>query len=125
MAYVVQGVGDGALEEFFRGGVEGLWTGEIVIEFLECGKEAMDFVLPEQGLRIVPGGLALGHGERPIEEIAEVGEDMNGSARGLGGAEIGEGVWGAVNDFCAAIGDGGEAVTKEVTGTGVGGNHGE
>ncbi len=120
---MVEGVGDRTLEEFFGRGVEGLGAGEIVVELLEGSEKAVDFVLPEQGLGIVPCGLALGHGEGPIEQIAQMGEDLRGRTRGFRGAEIGEGVWGGVEDFSATIGDGGEAVTKEIAGAGVRRNH--
>ena len=123
LADVVEGVGDGTLKEFFGGGVEGFGTGEIVVELLEGSEKAVDFVLPAQGVGIVPCGLALGHGERPIEQITEVSEDLRGCARGFRGAEIGEGVWCAVEDFCTAIGDGGEAVTQEIASAGVRRSH--
>src|SRR5208282_1109225 len=50
-------------------------------------------------------------------------EDLDRSARGFGGAEIGEGVRGVVEDFCTAIGDGGEGVAQEVTSAGGRGDH--
>jgi len=114
LADMVQGVGDGTLEEFFGGGVERVVTGEISVEAAEGGKEALSFVVPGQGLGAMPNAFTLGHGERPIEKVADVGEDLQGRAGGFGGTEIGEGLGGVVEDLSAAIGDGGEAVAQEV-----------
>jgi hypothetical protein len=118
LADVIQSVGDWALEEFFGRGVEGLRTGEILVELLKRGEEAMNFVVPRQGLGIVPGGLAFGPGEGPIEKIAEVRKYLQRRARGFGGAETGEGVRRIVDDLRTAIGDCGEAVAKEITSAG-------
>lgn len=71
----------------------------------------------------MPGALAFGHGERPVEQIAKMREDLQGGAGGFGGAEIGEGVWSVVKDFRSAIGDRGKAVAQEVTSAGGRQNH--
>src|SRR5208337_4786499 len=91
---------------------------EIVVETAKGGEEALNFVVPGQRLGVMPGGLALGHGECPIEKIAEVREDLRGRAGGFGGVEIGEGVGSALEDLRAAIGSGGERMAQEVASTG-------
>ena len=60
LADVSEGVGDGALEELFRGGVERLAGVEIVVKITESLEEAIYFLSPGQRLGIVPGLFALG-----------------------------------------------------------------
>ena len=62
----------------------------------------------------MPGGLSLGHGERPIEQISDMCEDLYGSAAILAGVEVDVGLRGVANNFAGAIGDGGEGVSKEI-----------
>ena len=97
--------------------MEGLIAGEIVVKFLKRGEEALSFVVPGQGLGVMPSRLAFGHGESPIEKIAEMSEDLYGGAGGFGSAEIGEGVGCVLEGLRAAIGDGGEAVAEEIAST--------
>jgi len=123
LADVVQGVGDRPLEEFFGGGVERLISGEIVVELLEGGEEALSFVVPGHGLGVVPSGLTFDHGERPIEKIAEVSENLHGGTGGFGGAEIGEGIGRVLEGLRTAIGDGGKGVAQEVASAGGWGEH--
>src|SRR6476660_835489 len=54
VADVREGVGDGALEELFRGGVERLAGAEIVVKITEGLEEALYFLSPGQRLGIVP-----------------------------------------------------------------------
>jgi hypothetical protein len=60
LADVSEGVGDGALEELFRGGVERLAGAEIVVKITEGLEEAIYFLSPGQRLGIVSGLFALG-----------------------------------------------------------------
>lgn len=80
LADVSQRIGDGALEEFFYGGVERLFGGKVVIEGFKGGEEAVHFPVPFEGLGVVPGFCAAGNGKRPVVEVAHVGEDLSGGA---------------------------------------------
>jgi hypothetical protein len=104
---VIESVGERTLEEFFGWGVKLFGAGEKVIEALERVEEALDFVGPGKGLRGVPGGLAFGHGEGPIEKVADVGKDLDRGAAIVAGLEIDIALRGITNNFAGAIGNGG------------------
>jgi len=105
---VMQGIGNGPLEEFVHRGVKRLGTREIVIEVLERVKEALDFVGPGERVGVMPSGLAFGHGETPIKEVADMREDLNRRAAILAGFEVNVGLRGVANDFAGTVGDGGQ-----------------
>jgi hypothetical protein len=65
----------------------------------------------------VPRGLAPGHGERPIEKVADVREDLEGSAAILARLEIDVALRGIAEDFPGAVGNGGQGVAKEIART--------
>jgi len=50
----------------------------------------------------------------PVEEIAQVREDLRGRARLVSDVEAGEVVRGATQGFGTAVGDGGDGVAKEL-----------
>ena len=110
LTYVIQGVGDGALEEAFGGALERLGRSEIIVKFLDGGEETLDFGVPWQRRRVVPGLLALRDRERPVKEIADVREDLRGSARFVADMVSGEAIGRAAQGFSAAIGYGSERV---------------
>ncbi len=81
LADVRERVGDGGLQKSFRGRMQRLGGSEVVIEFFHGRKKAIDFGAPRQRCGVVPGLLALGHGKRPIKQIAHVREDLCRRAR--------------------------------------------
>jgi hypothetical protein len=107
LAGVIEDVGERALEKFFGRGMKRIRAGEKVIEALERVEEALDFVGPGEGRRVVPGGLPFGHGECPLEQVADVGENLGGGAAIVSCLEIDIALRGITNDFAGAIGDGG------------------
>jgi len=116
LANMIQGIGKRTLEEFFGRCVKLLGSSEIVIEPLERIEEALHLVGPGLGRRIVPGLLPLGHAERPVEKIADVREDLDGSTAILARLEIDVALRGVADDFAGAIGNGGQRMAEEVTG---------
>src|SRR6266568_1372037 len=116
LADVIEGVGDGALEEAFNRLVERLAGGEITVEVFYGGKEALDFGVPWQWCGVMPGLLALGDGKRPLKEIAHVSENLRGRARLIADVEAGEMIGSAAQGFATAVGNGGDSVTEELTG---------
>lgn len=75
--------------------------------------EASNFLGPRERFGIVPGLFTPGHGERPIEKIADVGENFGGSADAFGRAEAGEFWRRSPESFASAIGDGSQGVAEE------------
>ena len=121
---MVEHIGDGTLEKFFGGDVELVGAGEIVVETLEGVEETLDFIGPGQGCGIMPSLLAFGHGQGPVEQIADVREDLHRSAAVLTGLKVDVALRGVANGFAGTIGYGGEGVTKKIAGTdGVWGVH--
>lgn len=114
LADVIQHVGERTLEKFFGGGVKRLSASKIVIEALEGIEEALDFVGPGEGLRVVPSGLTFGHGEGPVKKVADVRENLDRRAAILARLEIDVALRGVTNDFASAIGDGGQGMAEKV-----------
>ena len=80
MADVTESIGDRALKEFLGSGVKRFAGGQVVVELFYGREEALDFGGPRLRLGVAPGLLALGHGESPIEEVADVGQDFGGDS---------------------------------------------
>lgn len=105
---MIQRVGDRALEQLFHGSVKRLRSGEKIIESLQGIEEALNFVGPGEGLRIVPSWLTSGHGKGPIEEITDMSEDLKWCAAVLASTEVDIALRSIANDFATAIRDGGQ-----------------
>ncbi len=105
LADMIQRVGDRTLEEAFGGTVERLGRGQVIVEFLQSGEEALDFSVPGKRRGVVPGLLALRDGERPIEKVAQMGEDLRGRARLVADMESGEAGRSTAQSFSAAVGN--------------------
>ena len=114
LADVIEGVSDRALEETLGGTVERFARGQVVIKLFDGGIETIHLGVPWQRGGVVPGLLALSDGEGPVEEIAQVREDLRGRARLVSNVEAGEVVRGATQGFATAVGDGGDGVAKEL-----------
>lgn len=125
LADMVKSVGEWSLKQFLRRGIQLLRAGEKIVEALQRIEEALDLVGPRKRLRIVPRGLTLCRRESPIEEITNVGEDLNGCAAILAGVEIRETLRSIADDFAGAIGDCGQRVAKKIAGTDSIGEHDE
>lgn len=108
LADVGEGVGDGALEEALDGGVERSVGGQVGIEGLEGGEEALLLLRPGERLGVVPGLRAYGDGKRPVKKVAHVGQDLGGKTAGAGetGKVLGrvlEGTGSAVGERCNGV----------------------
>ena len=105
--------------------MELLRTREKIIEAFEGIEETLHFVGPRQRFGVVPRRFTFGHGQRPVEEIADVREDLHGRAAILAGLIINVALGSIAEDFSSAIGDGGDGVAEQVAGAdGVGRVHG-
>jgi hypothetical protein len=111
LAAVGESIGDGALEEALRRRIERSGRSEECVKGRECVEEALLLRGPGERLGVVPTLVALGDGECPMEQIAHVGEDLNGTA--AGSAEIGEGGGRILNSACSAVSEGGEGVAEQ------------
>ncbi len=60
----------------------------------------------------MPGGIALRHGERPVEKIPHMRQDLNGAAAGA--VEIGEGLRGILDGPGGSVSKRGEGMTEQV-----------
>lgn len=116
LADMSQSVGNRTLEDAFNGCVEFLGRGEEIVKLLKGGEKAFNLGIPGQGRGIVPGLIALRDGKRPVKEIADVREDLRGRSSFVPDVEAGEMFRGAAQGFAAAIGNGGDGVTKKLAG---------
>jgi hypothetical protein len=114
LADVIEGVGDGALEETFRWAVERFGRGEEIVKLFYRPKKALDFAAPWQRCGSVPGLLALRDRKSPVEQVAHVREDLRGRARLVSDVEARKMVRSAAQGFAAAVGDGGEGVAEKL-----------
>ncbi len=62
----------------------------------------------------MPGLLALGGGESPVKQIAQVREDLSGRTCFVSDVEAGEMVGCATQGFSAAVSDSGDGVAKQL-----------
>lgn len=111
---VSEGVGDRALEQLFRDDMQGIGGRKAVVEGLECGKEPLLLAGPGERLGIAPRLFAVDDGKRPIEQIADVGQDLARSAGAVGGAKIGNVVREVAYGFAAAVGEGRDGVADQL-----------
>lgn len=113
LADVSERVGDGGLEKGVDGAAEGGVGGEDFVEAFESGEETGKVGFPIGDRGFAPFLIARGDGSGPVKEIADVSEDLAGSASTGAGVEIGEAGGRAADGFGAAVGEGGESVAKE------------
>ena len=113
LSNVSERVGDGSLEEGVDRAVEGRVGGEDFVEAFERGEETGGIGFPGADGSFAPFLIAFGDGGGPVEEIADVSEDLAGSARAGASVEGGEVGGEAADGFGAAVGEGGESVAEE------------
>jgi hypothetical protein len=115
LAHVRERICNRALKEFFRRAGERGIGGEIIVERFYGSEKALGAFVPGKRRGIVPVLLAVGLAERPIEQIAQMREDLATGARGISGAVFRETWRSALQHFAAAIGERGDGVAQEVT----------
>jgi len=113
LADVGEGVGDGALHEPLDGRLDGRGGGEVGVERGQSGEETLLLLRPGKGLRVVPGGVSLGHGERPVKQVAHMSENLHGTAAGT--VEVGEGVGGIFQGADSTISQCCRGVAEEIS----------
>ncbi len=113
LAGVGESIGDGALQEAVGGSLERSGRGQTGVECGERSEEAFLLAGPIEWLGAVPCGIALGHGKRPAEQVAHVGENHNGSTACA--FEVGEGRGRVFKGASRAISKSGESVAKELS----------
>ena len=107
-----EGVGDGALHKTLGGSLERGGRGEERVEGGEGAEEALLFLGPGERLGGAPCGIALRNRERPMEEVAHVGKNLDGlAARAI---ESAEGSGGVFESADGAVSESGESVAKEI-----------
>jgi hypothetical protein len=124
LADVIEGICDWALKKFVNGSVKFAGAGKEVVEALQGLEETLHFIGPREGGRVMPNRFATGHRERPVEEVADVREDLHGCAAIMTGRKVDVALGRVSNNLAGAIGDGRYGMTEQVAGrNGVG--HGE
>src|SRR5579863_1284164 len=87
---VGQGVGHRTLKYFSQRSLHGLARSEEVVELFQRGEKSLRFLFPRERLRVVPGAPALGDGQSPIQQIADVGENLARRAHARARLKVGE-----------------------------------
>src|SRR2546429_2452590 len=88
LADLRQRVGDGTLEELFCRSHERSAGGQVGVEGRERGEEALDPRVPRDRRGVVPGPVSPGHGQCPLEQVAEMRQEFPRSPGGLGETEF-------------------------------------
>jgi hypothetical protein len=96
--------------------VERFGRGQTVVELFHGCEKAIDFLAPWQGRRIMPRLFSLRDRERPIEEIAQVREDLRGRARFVADMKARKMVGSAAQRFAGAVGNGSNGVAEKLAG---------
>ena len=99
LADVREGISDRALKQPFHGTGEWRFGSKTLVKSFQRGKEASRSLLPGERRGIVPSLFALGKGKRPVEQVADVGQDLGGRASGLAGAKFGKSAGAPRNAF--------------------------
>src|SRR5207249_9012172 len=108
-----EGVGDRTLKELLGGAAERCIGREVRVERLQSGEKARDVGLPVLRRAVVPGFLALRYRRRPVEQVADVRENLARRARTLLRAEVREPCGRAAHRLPSTIGKRGERVAQQ------------
>src|SRR5262245_48950130 len=112
---VSQGICQRALKQLFRRRGQNFAGREIGVERPERSKKPSHLVVPRQWLGVLPGLLALGDRERPVEEVADVRENPLRRAGCVPRRKTGKGGRRTAYGFPSPIGDGGDDVAQQLT----------
>lgn len=104
-------VGHGSLEKLLGRSVQRRIGGQKGVESLERLKEAMLLVSPGERLRGVPAILPNGHTQRPLKEVAHVGQNLHGETASV--VESGEVIGRAIESADSSISQGGQRVAQQ------------
>ena len=112
LADVRERVGDGPLKQFLGRKSKGFLRRQAPVESPERGKEARDFPLPGLRRRIAPNVFPLGKADRPIEQVADVRQDLTRRARPGRHLELREFFRSAPHGFASTVGERCHRVTE-------------
>src|ERR1700686_3389621 len=96
-------VGDRSLKKFFRRRLHRFTRRQEIVELLQRGQEALNFVFPRQRLGVMPFAFSVGHREPPIHQVAHVGENLSGSAYAPVGLKSAKSLGRIADSFASAI----------------------
>ena len=105
----------GTLEQLLRRNVQRLIRGQVGIEGFERLVETLDSCVPCERRRIVPRRFSLRHRERPVQQIADMRQQLAGRSGFFRSLKFGEVGWRAAHGFCAAIGQRRNGVAQHLT----------
>lgn len=115
LSYMCERVGDGPLEKLFGRAAKRFGRSKTRVECFQRGEEALGTFIPREWRGVAPSLCATGFGERPLEEITKMGEDLSRGTAGIAHPKFGEGCGGSAKRFRTAIGESGEGVAEEFT----------
>ena len=110
-----QRVGDGALKQLLGRATESRVRRQEIVETLEACEETLDFGFPRLRGSGLPDMLSLGHPQSPVEQVADVREDLQRRARRVAHASRSKPFGRRGDCLATAVGKGGDGVTKELT----------
>src|SRR5262249_6384147 len=114
LAHVRERVGDRALEELLGGTRQRLTRCQTLVELRQAGMEACDLLVPESWFGRIPRLGAVADRTPPIEQIADMREDLERRAGFVADPIVRESRRRVANGFAAAIGERGQCVTEKV-----------
>jgi hypothetical protein len=114
LADVIERISDGALKQTFSRTVERFRRGEVIVELLQRGEEAIDLCVPRQWRGVVPSLFALRDRERPVKKIAHMRENLRRRARLVADMEGGKVIRRAAQSLSAAVSNGRKRVAQKL-----------
>jgi len=111
LAYVGERIGYGALEKTFGRSAQRRIGGQKGVQGLERLEEAALFLGPGARLGGLPALLPNGRAQRPVEEVAHVGQNLHGQA--AGGVKTGKVIGSAFQGSGGPVGNGGQRVAQQ------------
>src|SRR6202167_588176 len=103
-----------SLEKFFGCTTERRIRGDIIVKRFQTGEEPLHPIVPSNRFRIAPLLFSADLRKSPIQQIANVSQNLTGSASSLGSVEFREAGRSAAHRFAATVGDRRQHMAQEL-----------
>src|SRR5580658_8497844 len=113
LANMSERVGNRSLKEIFQRGLHGFFRSQVIIELFQRREETLDFLLPRQGLGVMPFAFSIRHREPPIHQVAHVRQNLPWCSHSLIHMEYGEALGRVADGLASAISERSQGVTQQ------------
>ncbi len=106
-------IGDRALKQFFWRRLQGFIRRQEVVKLFQGGEKSFHSLLPWQRRRVLPFLLAHGDRQGPVEQIADVRENLSRRSQSFTAMKVSEAGGRVANRFSATISERGQRVAQQ------------